>query len=208
LGTNKRGLYLRKFAFLISVGVLFVSAELAHAQQFDVAAGGGTLMSTKNTTASQTYLPPPEKGGLYPNVSIDRIRKNHYGYNAEVSFRYHYALYNHYQQFRPVIYDFNALYTTHLAKKTTGILMAGAGGQTTLFYSPYGNCFYTAGCSTHVNSTHLLFHFGGEVQYRVWRNVFLRPEAHYYYIINNTDEFHSGNILRVGASIGYTFHTD
>ena len=199
---------MRKFAFLISVCTLFVSVELAHAQQIDLAAGGNTLISTKNTTASQTYFGPPEKGGTYPSVSVDRIRKNHYGYGAEVAFRYHYALYNHYQEFRPIIYDFNGLYSTHVAKKTTANFMAGAGGQTVIFYSPYGNCLYTAGCSTHLDSTHFLFHLGASVQYRVWRNLFLRPEAHYYYIFNNTDEFHSNHVFRFGASVGYTFHTD
>jgi hypothetical protein len=183
-------------------------ADLAHAQQFDVAAGAGTLISTKNTSASQAYLAPPEKSGTYPSVSVDRIFKNHFGYSAEVSYRYHYALYNHYQQFRPVIYDFNALYATHVAKRTTGLLMAGAGGQTVIFYSPYGACYYTAGCSTHLDSNHFLLHFGGGIQYRVWRNFFVRPEGHYYHIFNNTNEFHSDNVLRLGASIGYTFHRD
>jgi hypothetical protein len=205
---TKRGLYLRKFAFLISVCVLFVSAELAHAQQFDVAVGGNTLISTKNTTASQTYLAPPEKAGTYPSVSIDRIFKNHFGYSAEFAFRYHYALYNYYQQFRPVIYDVNGLYSTHVAKRTTANFMAGVGGQTVLFYSPYGSCLYTTGCSTHLDTNHFLAHLGAGVQYRLWRNFFVRPEAHYYRIFNNTNEFHSDNVLRVGASIGYTFHRD
>lgn len=199
---------MRKFAFLVLVCVVSVFADLAHAQQFDVAVGGNILESAKNTTASQVYLAPPEKGGLYPSVSVDRIRKNHFGYSAEVAFRYHYALYNYYQQFRPLIYDVNGLYSTHVAKRTTANFMAGIGGQTVLFYSPYGNCLYTTGCSTHLDSTHFLAHLGAGVQYRVWRNFFVRPEAHYYRIFNNADEFHSDNVIRVGASIGYTFHTN
>lgn len=183
-------------------------AALAHAQQFDVAVGAGILESTKNTTASQIYLPPPEKGGIYPSVSIDRIFKNHFGYSAEVAYRYHQGIYNNYQLFRPIIYDFNAVYARQVAKKTTADLMAGLGGQTVRFYSPYGNCPYSSGCVTHLDSNHFLFHLGGGIQYRVWRNVFVRPEAHYYRIVNNTVDFHSDNVFRVGASVGYTFHRD
>jgi hypothetical protein len=214
---TKRGLYLRKFGLLISVCALLVFTALAHAhaQQIDVAVGAGILESTKNTTASQAYLPPPEKGGIYPSVSIDRIFKNHFGYSAELAYRYHYAIYNNYQQFRPIIYDVNAVYARRLtgfgsrmADRATGNVMAGAGGQTVLFYSPYYNCGYSSGCSTHLDSNHFLLHLGGGIQYRVWRNIFVRPEAHYYRIVNNTVDFHSDNVLRVGASIGYTFHRE
>lgn len=182
-------------------------AALAHAQQFDVAVGAGILESTKNTNASLTYLPPPEKGGLYPSVSIDRIFNNHFGYSAEVAVRYKQGIYDNYQKYRPFLYDFNAVFAPHLAKKTTAELMAGVGGQTVLFYRPY-SCPYASGCTTHLDSNHLLLHLGAGIQYRVWRNIFVRPEAHYYYIVNNTEQFHSANVLRLGASVGYTFHRD
>jgi hypothetical protein len=205
---TKRGLYLRKFALLMPVCAFFGFATLAHAQQIDVAGGAGTLMSTKNTTASQAYLPPPEKGGTYINVSVDRIRVNHFGLNAEVTWRAKYALYNYYQQYRPILYDINAVYAPRVGKKTIADFMAGAGGQTVLFYAGYGGCYYATGCVTHLNSNHFLMHLGGDVRFSVWRSVFVRPEIHYYYIVNNTDVFHSSNVFRVGASIGYTFNRD
>lgn len=199
---------MRKLALTISVCALLVFATLVHAQQFDVALGAGTLLSTKNTTASQGYLPPAEKAGIYPSVSVDRIFKNRFGFSAEVAVRAKYAIYNNYQQFRPVLYDFNAVFAPRLAKKTSADLMAGVGGQSVLFYNPYGNCTYSSGCVTHVNSNHFLIHVGGGIRYNVWRNFFVRPEAHFYRIVNNTTIFHSDNVLRVGASVGYTFHTD
>jgi hypothetical protein len=55
-----------------------------------------------------------------------------------------------------------------------------------------------------VNSTQFLFHLGGGIRYNVWRRWFVRPEASYYYIVNNSN-FHSPNVLRLGASVGYTF---
>jgi opacity protein-like surface antigen len=208
-GESKRGLYLRKFALLIlSVCALPGFAALAQAQQIDLAVGGGTLISTKNINASLNYLPPPERGGTYPSYSFDRIFKNHFGYSAEFAFRYKYAYYNNYQQFRPLLYDVNAVFAPPVAKRTNAIFMAGLGGQTVLFYAPYGNCYYSSGCITHLDSNHFLLHVGGGIQYRVWRNVFVRPEAHLYRIVNNTSDFHSDNVFRVGVSVGYTFHTD
>jgi hypothetical protein len=211
----QRGLYLRKFARITSVCALLLFAALAAAQQVDLAVGGNTLFSTKNDTASLAYLPPPERGGVYPSVSFDRIFKNGFGYSGEVTFRYKQALYNDYQKYRPVLYDFNAVlapkfnpFPARMSKRTSTIFTAGVGGQTVLYYNPYGGCIYSSGCSTHLNSNHFLIHVSAGFNYRVWRNFFVRPEAHYYYIIHNTNDFHSNSVLRLGASVGYTFHTD
>ena len=100
LDERKRGLYLRKFALLLSVCAFLALSALAHAQQVDIAVGAGILISTKNTSASQSYLAPPEKGGIYPSVSLTRIRKSRLGYNAEVAFRYKEGIYNNFQQFQ------------------------------------------------------------------------------------------------------------
>jgi hypothetical protein len=42
------------------------------------------------------------------------------------------------------------------------------------------------------------------VRYYFLGNFFVRPEANWYYIRNNF-EFHSDNVFRAGASVGYTF---
>jgi len=206
---------LRKFARITSVYALLLFATLASAQQVDVAVGGNTLFSSRNNTASLAYLPPPERGGVYPSASFDRIFKNGFGYSGEFTFRYKQGFYNDYQKYRPVLYDFNAVlapkfnpFPAHISKRTSTIFTAGAGGQTVLYYNPYGNCIYSSGCSTHFNSNHFLVHVSGGFNYRFWRNFFVRPEAHYYYIIHNTNDFHSNSVLRLGASVGYTFHTD
>jgi opacity protein-like surface antigen len=49
---------------------------------------------------------------------------------------------------------------------------------------------------------------GAGVRYYVWHHFFVRPEVRYYHIQNNTDEFNSSNIFRVGGSIGYTIGPD
>ena len=195
---------MRKFALVLTVCAVLMCSALAHAQQVDVALGAGILLSTTNLTASQAYLPPAEKGGIYPSFSIDRILKNRFGYNAEVALSYKHEVYNGFQEYRPIFYDLNAVFAPHLTRRIDADFTAGAGGVRVLFYSPSGNCNFSTGCSTALNSNHFLFHLGASVRYTLWRHYFISPEANFYHIVNNV-EFHSDNVLRVGASIGYRF---
>jgi hypothetical protein len=195
---------LRKFALIPSTCAVLLCTALASAQQVDVAVGDSILFSTKNPNASEAFLPPAEKGGLYPSFSFDRIFKNHYGYGAELATSYKQENYNGFQGYRPIFYDVNALFAPHIRNRTDVDLMAGVGGERVLFYSPSGSCNFSVGCTTHLDANHLLFHVGTDVRYRVWKHFFVRPEAHLYHIVNNA-EFHSDNVLRVGGSIGYTF---
>lgn len=189
-------------AFLI-VCVLAALVSFAPAQQIDFAVGGSTLWSPKPLTASQAFLPPAEKGGLYTGASLQYLTEKRLGINIEGVLRAKEGLYNGYQYYRPFLYDVNAVYAHRMAPKIRGDFMAGVGGETLLFYNQT-NCTYGGGCSTNVNNTHFLLHAGVGVRYYIWKTFFIRPEAHYYYIHNNF-EFHSDNVLRVGASIGHTF---
>ncbi len=182
---------------------LAVLTAAAKAQQFDLAVGAGSLFSTAQTTASQAFLPPPERGGTYVTASGQLLFTKHLGVNAEFVMRRNKALYNGFQDFRPFLYDANAVYARRLTDNASVDFMAGMGGQTVLFYNQFGPCL-TATCPVLVNTTHLLAHAAADVRYYFWRNFFLRPEIHYYRVINNS-EFHSDNVFRAGASIGYTF---
>jgi hypothetical protein len=175
----------------------------ATAQQIDFGIGGSTLWSPRPLSASQAFLPPAEKGGVFGSASLQYLTERHLGINVEGAFRYKEGLYNGYQFYRPVFYDVNGVYAHRLAAKTRGDFMAGVGGETLLFYNTT-NCFYGNGCRTNVNSTHFVVHFGVGIRYYFWRTFFVRPEAHYYFIPNNF-EFHSDNVFRIGASIGRTF---
>ena len=199
-----KGELLKKLALLISASTIFLITTLASAQQLDFAVGGSTLFSTRNSTSSINFLPPGENGGVYPSASVQYVLDNHFGINVEGAFRYREGTYNNYQHFRPVLYDVNAVYAPPLSKKVSLDLMAGVGGETLIFYSQLGTCYTASGCRSYVNDNHLLLHFGGDFRYYFWRDVFVRPEANYYYIHNNY-EFHSNNVLRLGASIGITF---
>jgi hypothetical protein len=181
---------LRKLRLLVLGCAAVALASFARAQEIDIMAGGGTLFSSKSTSSSQAYIPPPEKGGTYPSVGAEAIFKNHFGLNAEVAFRYHEAFYNGYQHFRP-------------GPRTSVDFMTGFGLENLSFYNQFVNC--NGLCPTFISSHHFLLHAGAGVRYYFWRHFFVRPEAHYYYIVGNIDQFHSGNILRLGASIGYSF---
>lgn len=167
--------------------------------------GGNTIWSPKNPTASVGFLPPQEKGGVYPSISAEYLMPNHFGVLAEGSWRYHEGEYDGFQPYRPIFYDLNGVYTTHLARRTRGDFMAGIGGETVLFYNSAGGCYLpNGGCRSYFNATHFAVHFGVGVRYSFWRYFFVRPEAHWYFIPNNY-EFHSDNVFRVGVSVGYAF---
>jgi hypothetical protein len=198
---------LRKFALFLSVCTVLWLPTFAGAQELDLAVGGSKLYSTKNTNASLAYLPPPESYGTFAGVSLLRTFENHFGYSAELTTSYKRQLYNGFQEYRPFLYDLNAVFAPHVAKRMTADFMGGAGGQTVVFYNQYNGCGFPGGCTPRVNSTHFLLHAGAGLRYTVWRGIFVRPEANFYRVFNNND-FHSGNVLRLGASIGYTFPRD
>lgn len=195
---------MRRSLSLEFVCVLVILASVAQGQQVDFAAGANSLWSSKDNTASQAFLPPAEKGGLYPSVSFQYLTERNRGINIEGAFRYHEGVYNNYQLFRPMFFDANLVYAHRLAPKTHGDFMGGAGMETVLFYQ-HGSCgLSSGGCRAYVNSNHFLVHAGFGVRYYAWRNVFVRPEVHYYFIPNNF-QFHSDHVFRLGVSIGYTF---
>lgn len=170
-----------------------------------MAVGGSTLFSTKLNTASQAFLPPPEKGGTYASASAQYIRKDRRGLNIEVVTRAKQGLYNGFQRYRPVLYDVNGVFAPRLRPGLRANFLAGFGGQSLIFYNQTAPCHNGTGiCPFSVSSTHLLVHAGAGLRYTFWGNFFVRPEVHYYHVFNNT-EFHSDNVFRMGASVGYTF---
>jgi hypothetical protein len=199
-----KGDALRKFALLPVLCAVFLLASFADAQELDLAVGGSKPYSTQNNNASLAYLPPPQNLGTYASFSLVRTFENHFGYSAEVATTYKRPLYNGFQEYRPLLYDLNAVFAPHVARRMTADFMGGAGGQTVLFYNQYSGCGFQGGCTPRVNSTHFLVHFGAGLRYSVWKGIFVRPEANFYRIFNNND-FHSGNLLRLGVSAGYSF---
>lgn len=201
---------MRKLAFVVAVCSLLGFASLASAQQADVTLGFGTLLapgsSSSSTSCNSFGLPcPEEKGGVYPTVGADVIFHRRFGFGYDISWRGGQG-YNPFtqQSYRPIINAFNAVYQPRLGKKIGLDLVGGIGFQDTRYYGyqPTYSCYALGACFT--SSFHFLTNVGGGIRYYVWHSAFIRPEVRYYWINNNTNDFTSNNILRVGASIGYT----
>jgi hypothetical protein len=194
---------LRKFALVATLFAFSLLANLASAQQADVMVGAGTLLAP-GAAACNFSTGCPEKGGLYPNVGFDVIFRHRIGFGYDVAWRGGAGNYGGTgQPYRPILNNFNAVFQPTLGKKVGADLFGGVGWQDTRYYaySYTSNCIYFGACFT--SSNHFLADFGGGLRYYFWHHVFIRPEAHYYWIHNNSD-FNSEHVVRVGASIGYT----
>lgn len=192
----------KKLPLLATICLLFFVALSAQAQQFDLAFGGGGLLAPSASAASSTHLPQTQAGGTYLAVSGDVLIKNHFGVSGEMAWRASQNVYGGFQPYRPLLWDFNAIYAPRKGR-IGGDLMAGIGAETIRFYQPFFSCGFT-GCTNYVSSNHFLGHFGAGLRLYPVGNFFIRPEAHVY-LIHNNFEFSSNYATRVGVSIGYTF---
>jgi len=194
-----------EIVYLMFVCALLGLSSLAHAQ-LDIAVSGSSTWSSQNSTASVGFLPPAIRGGSYPGAYLGYRLTDRLGFSVEGDYRYHKAIYDGLQPYRPVFYDVNAVYAWPFTSKVRGDFMGGVGGETLIFYNSIGTCGPTGGCQTYFNSTHFATHFGVGVRYYFFRNFYVRPEGHWDYIPNNF-QFHSNNVYRYGVSIGHTFGT-
>jgi hypothetical protein len=194
---------LRKSTLFAAVVVCLFLVQFASAQQIDVFMGGGTLESPSASNGSN----PSMSGGTYLNIGGDVLPIKHFGFNIETAWLATQGVYETGLNYRPILTDFNFLYQPHLGKKIGLDLMAGIGAADTRFYTPGASY---AGYANYSSTDHFMTHLGGGIRFYVWRRVFVRPEVHYYYILDNnspTDNgyFNSNSAVRVGASVGYTF---
>jgi hypothetical protein len=197
---------LRKFALLTSACAVLVFAQLASAQQQgDILAGGAILRSSTTTSDLASFHPPTENGGTYLSLGGDVIAfKHRLGINVETSWRHGEASYYGYENYRPFFTDVNALFQPRLNRRFGLDFLAGVGVASNRF-DLLGSC-NTPGCINYTSSNHFMEDVGGGLRYYVWHrlpHIFIRPEVHYYHIQNNV-EFNTGNVFRVGASLGYT----
>jgi len=195
---------------LFAVVFTVLPVSLASAQQVDIAAGIGTLLSPATTSDSVTLLQPAEKGGTYLNVSGDVVGgQRRLGLQFETAWRYHKGSYpSNGETYRPFLSDLNLLYQPRVGIRKVGIdLMGGVGIASTRFYGPIVNSCTNPviGCINYTGSNHFMEDLGAGVRYYFWRHFFVRPEIRYYHIQNNR-EFNSSNVFRVGASLGFTLH--
>ena len=201
---------MRKLLLSVAFVVALTLATSLQAQEFDGAFGFGTVKAPAAKVDSQGRTIPSLSGGLYPSFSGTFILKHHIGFNGEVAWRARQAVYggvstgfgSFAQPYRPIFYDFNAVYGVTVQKKAGVDLMGGIGGEDLRFYTPYYSCGFT--CTNYQSSNHFAGHLGADVRIYVWGHAFVRPEAHYYAVHNNV-EFPGVKPWRFAVSIGYSF---
>ncbi len=193
---------MRKFS-VISVFALCFLLNLAHAQQIDIGFGLSGIHSP-STGSTSVFSAPSQGGGVYLGFNGDFLLKKNFGVGGEINWRATQAIYNGYQPYRPLFWDFNGIWLPHLAKHVTGELQAGIGVESIRFYNNYYTCSYITGCTNYTSSNHFMGDFGGGIRFYPHGNFFVRPEARFYLIHNNV-EFNSNHLTRYGVTIGYTF---
>jgi hypothetical protein len=194
---------MKRYAVIAVAGLFCWLGLPAHGQQISAAFGVSTVTAPSASSASGSYSPQSLTGGAYPSFSAGVLIKRNFGINGEISWRASQAVYQGYQPFRPIFYDFNGVFAPRVAKNAVAELMAGIGAESSRFYQPYYSCGFT-GCTNYTSSNHFLGHFGAGLRLYVRGGFFVRPEAHLY-LVNNNVEFSSARVTRYGASIGYTF---
>ena len=196
---------MRKAALIVFfLGTLLLLASAAQAQaQFDAAFGVSGLKGTSAVDASGNFFPQDVGGGVFPTFSGDFLLFKHVGLGGEVSWRATRNLSQGFLPFRPIFYDFNAVFAPPLGKRAAAELTAGLGGESVRFYQGVFTCSFFS-CTDFVSSNHLLWELGAGLRLYTWHNVFIRPEARFYWIRHNA-EFSSNHATRLGASIGYSF---
>lgn len=179
---------------------LFLVQATAHAQQIDVAYGGGSISAPAATSTSETL-----SGGYYNTISGDVLFYHHLGVGAAVSWR---GTRNNYLgnvslPYRPVFFDFDAVYdpSLPLVHFIQPQLEAGIGAEDIRFYC--SSCYNPFTGTTYISSKHFMGHFSVGLKFYVMGNFFVRPQIGWYVVHNNV-EFSAINATNYAIAIGYT----
>ena len=191
---------MRKLLSLVAlaVGCCLAGNAAASAQSVDVYAGLNAL------TANQAVQNIPRLGGgLFPSAGIDMYLLGPLGVGGEVAFRSSSETFSG-AKLRPIYYDINLVATPiTISRSIKPVIMLGIGSQSLRAYQGLAQCGSPSGCVTYANSNHLTGHLGLGVKVYLTQHIFLRPEAHFYFIRHNT-EFATTNSERFGISLGYS----
>lgn len=194
---------MRKLHAVALIALVCGMVAPALAQQVDVAFAGGSMFSAGNSFNSLGFV-QGQGGGTFIGFNGDVLFRGNLGVQGEVNWRASQAVYGGQVPYRPVFWDFNAIYARRFSERLGAEALGGIGGESLRFYSGQYNCDYYGNCSNYVSSNHFVADVGGGIRLYVWRNAFVRPEVRLYLIHNNV-EFSSSYPLRYGVSLGYTF---
>ena len=195
---------MKKLFLLAFLSVFFLMLGTAHAQQLDGAftVSGLKAPSAFDVSPSSQFFPQSVGGGTFVGFSGDFLFLKHFGVGGEVHWRAQRNLSQGFLPFRPIFYDFNAVFAPPLGKHAAAELMGGFGGESVRFYQQTFTCSFFS-CTNFTSVNHLTGDVGGGLKLYIFHHVFLRPEARFYFIRNNF-EFSGSHATRLGVSLGYT----
>ncbi|MHB8735195.1 MAG: hypothetical protein ACYC6M_07845 [Terriglobales bacterium] len=185
----------RTAAWLALVGFSLCGA--ATAQSVDVFFGLNAL------TAQQAQSSIPRfGGGLFPSVGADVMLLHTFGVGAEFTYRQKQNNYAN-TSARPSYYDVNAIWMPFHLPFLTPEIQIGLGSAHLKAYQNVANCNGAANCFNVAEANHLTGHIGAGLRIYLTHGLFLRPEAHFYYIRHNLTAARTAQ--RYGISLGYSF---
>jgi len=178
---------------MVSLAVAMAMAPRAQAQSLDAFFGLNAV------TASQAVQNIPKLGGgVFPSAGVN-LFLGAVGVGAEAAFRAN----TNSTGFRPVYYDVNLLIDPfYVSRSISPEFMIGAGAQHIGDYGAAASCGGLSNCVNYA-SNHLALHLGVGVKVYLTQHIFVRPEAHFYFIHNN-QAFQTSSTQRFGISLGYT----
>lgn len=197
--------------FSLACATIFAVSNFAQAQRVDfgfavsgmqsASAASGNCGTLGDTSCSHQNV--SMTGGTYLGFNGDVLFWHNVGFGAEINWLASQKDYGG-QGFgyRPIFYNFNAVYSPKIAPRVYADLVAGIGAVDTHYYTGTYCGAYT--CSNYQSINHFDGDFGGGLKLMATKSIFIRPEARVY-LIHNNQEFSSDWAIRYGATIGFSF---
>jgi len=187
-------------------------SNFAQAQKIDIGFGGGTTLAPDASFVGGVESAPSLKGGTFLGFNGDVLFWHNLGFGAEVFWRASSSncvllgCIGEGVTYRPVLYNFNAVYSPKIAPHAYLELVGGIGALDTHYSACTGVGATCGGSQLISSSNHFDVDLGGGIKlYPLHGGFFIRPEARFYWVNNGTADYSSNHATRVGASIGYTF---
>ena len=195
------------FAFACAAVAAF--SNFAQAQKIDIGFGGGTTLAPDANSVSGA---PSLKGGTFLGFNGDVLFWHNLGFGAEVFWRagstncaVSLCGVDSGVTYRPVLYNFNAVYSPKIASHAYLELVGGIGALDTHYSACTLSGNSCGGSQLLASSNHFDIDLGGGLKLYAHGGLFIRPEARFYWVNNGTADYSSNRAARVGATIGYTF---
>jgi hypothetical protein len=193
---------------------LVAAAPFATAQipQANVYFGLGTATADSNGQAidplgTGIFSSTPKLNGLFADAGGSLMLTQHFGAGAQISWRAgegSYAGLN----YRPLFYDFNAIWQPVKTSRIVPELQAGLGGARFRFSANTQACDQLVGCSTvslgSESSNHFTTHLAAAVRLYATHRVFVRPAVDVHWV-NNNFQFGSNWVPQYSIGVGYSF---